>query len=90
MVDESVAQRRFQLDVAAAFGLAALLLAALGIYGVVAYGVSLRRREVGARMALGARAGEVLDVIVRRGLPRVIAGLSKPTRCPTVAALSAS
>ena len=76
IVDESLAQRRFQMDVAAAFGVAALLLAALGIYGVVAYGVSLRRRELGVRMALGARAAQVRAMLLRRGLRPVGAGLA--------------
>jgi predicted permease len=76
LVDQSVAQRRFQMDIAAAFGIAALLLAALGIYGVVAYGISLRRRELGIRMALGARAAQVLSMVVGRGLKPVLAGLA--------------
>jgi predicted permease len=76
MVDRSVAQRRFQMDVAAAFGIAALLLAALGIYGVVAYGISLRRRELGVRMALGATAGQVRGMVVWQGLRPVAAGLA--------------
>ena len=75
LVEESVAQRRFQMDIAAAFGISALLLAALGIYGVVAYGISLRRRELGIRMALGARAGHVHRMVVWRGLRPVVAGL---------------
>jgi predicted permease len=76
LVDQSVAQRRFQMDIAAAFGIAALLLAALGIYGVVAYGISLRRRELGVRMALGARATQVRGMVVSRGLKPVLAGLA--------------
>jgi len=75
IVDESVAQRRFQMRVAVAFAGAALLLAALGIYGVVAYGITLRRRELGIRMALGARASEVRRLVLSQGLRPVLLGL---------------
>jgi putative ABC transport system permease protein len=76
LVDRSVAQRRFQMDVAAGFGAAALLLAALGIYGVVAYSISMRRRELGVRMALGARTGQLRSMLLGRGLRPVVAGLA--------------
>jgi len=76
IVAESVAQRRFQMDVAAAFAVSALLLAALGIYGVVAYGMSLRRREFGIRMALGARASAVCRLVLWQGLRPVAIGLA--------------
>jgi predicted permease len=85
IVSESVAQRRFQMRVAAAFAVSALLLAALGIYGVVAYGVTLRRRELGIRMALGARAGEVRRLVVWQGLRPVTIGLA----CGLAGALAA-
>ncbi|HLK66504.1 MAG TPA: ABC transporter permease [Bryobacteraceae bacterium] len=75
LVSESVAGRRFQMEVAMAFALSALLLAALGIYGVVAYGITLRRRELGIRMALGARAASVRRMVVRQGLRPVAVGL---------------
>ena len=76
IVDESVMQRRFQMLVAAVFGISALLLAALGIYGVVAYGIALRRRELGIRMALGARTQQVWRMVVWQGLRPVTAGLA--------------
>ena len=85
IVSESVAQRRFQMRVAAAFAVSALLLAGLGIYGVVAYGVTLRRRELGIRMALGARAGEVRLLVVWQGLRPVTLGLA----CGLAGALAA-
>jgi putative ABC transport system permease protein len=85
IVEESVAGRRFQMRVAAAFAGSALLLAALGIYGVVAYGVSLRRREMGIRMALGARAGEVRALVLSQGLRPVLLGLA----CGLAAAVAA-
>jgi predicted permease len=75
IVSETVAQRRFQMRVSAAFGLSALLLAALGIYGVVAYGVTLRRREIGIRLALGARESQVTRQMTSEGIRPVAAGL---------------
>jgi putative ABC transport system permease protein len=76
LIAESVAQRSFQTRLAGAFGIAALLLAALGIYGVVAYGVNLRRRELGIRMALGAKAGAVYRLVLWRGWRPVLLGLA--------------
>ena len=64
------------MRVAVAFAISALLLAGLGIYGVVAYGVSLRRHEFGIRMALGARIPEIYRLIVWRGLRPVMLGLA--------------
>jgi putative ABC transport system permease protein len=76
IVADSVASRRFQMQVAAAFAGSALLLAALGIYGVVAYGVTLRRRELGIRVALGARSAEVRRMVLWQGMRPVVLGLA--------------
>jgi putative ABC transport system permease protein len=75
IVDESVAQRRFQMNLILLFAAAALVLASLGIYGVVSYSVALRTNEMGIRMALGARSTHVLMMIVREGMAPVALGL---------------
>jgi ABC-type antimicrobial peptide transport system permease subunit len=62
--------------IAAAFGLVALLLAALGIYGVLAYGVAERRREIGIRLALGSTAREVFGLVLGDGAKITVVGLA--------------
>jgi putative ABC transport system permease protein len=72
IVDGAFAARRYQATLFVAFGAAALLIAVVGVYAVTAYGVSRRRREMNIRVALGARASQVVGLVVRQtGVPLV-------------------
>jgi putative ABC transport system permease protein len=69
------APRRFQTYVLTLFAAIALVLAGIGIFGMMHYSVSQRTQEIGIRMALGARAGNVLGMVVREGLVLAVAGV---------------
>jgi predicted permease len=75
MVDASLGQRRFYLMLLSAFAIIAVTLAMVGIYGVVAYGVQQRRREIGIRLALGATRARVLAMVLSDGLRLVAVGI---------------
>jgi putative ABC transport system permease protein len=75
VVSNSVAQKRFSMVLLLIFAGVALLLAAVGIYGVMSYSVTQRTHELGIRMALGAQSGDVLKMVVRQGMGITLIGV---------------
>ena len=76
LLAESVAAPRFRALLLGSFGLVALLLAGAGIYGVMSYTVTRRRRETGVRLALGATPGEIVRLVVGDGMRLAAVGVA--------------
>jgi len=75
-LSNSVAQRRFQMLLLGVFAAVALVIATVGIYGVISYAVSRRTHEIGIRMALGAQARDVLRMVIWRGISLALIGVA--------------
>ena len=76
MIEESLLRERLMATLAGFFGLLALVLASIGLYGILSYGVASRTNEIGIRMALGAQSRDVLSLILREALLLVLVGVA--------------
>jgi len=76
IVAQSTSRQRFNMTLLSGFGGVALLLAAVGIYGLISYSVQRRTREIGIRVALGAGSGDVLKMVVAQGMRLALIGIA--------------
>jgi putative ABC transport system permease protein len=75
-LSDSISQQRFSMLMLAIFAAAAFILATIGIYGVASYAVTQRTHEIGVRMALGAKSGDVVKMILRQGVLLILVGIA--------------
>jgi len=76
LLSDSLAQRRFTMLLLCVFAVVATLIASAGVYGVMAYSVTSRAREIGVRLALGAQRGDVLRMVLKQGIKLTSAGVT--------------
>ena len=76
LIGKGLAQPRFNMVLLVVFAAVAMVLAGIGIYGVIAYSVAQRTREIGIRMALGAQRTDMLQMVLRQSLSMVLIGLA--------------